>query len=287
MDLERRFRLRPGRPVDLSALDPGFIGDATRESAAEGTARNARRLGDLQYLLHAERRRSLLVCIQGLDASGKDGTIRNVVRSMGPEGVHAHAFKVPSAEEASHDFLRRIHLRTPAHGDVTVFNRSHYEDVLVPRVHGTLPEKVWRARYDTINAFEASLDAAGTRVLKIFLLMSPEEQLRRFEQRLDDPMRRWKITESDYTDRERWRDYVEAYEEALARTGTRDAPWYVVPSDHKWFRDLAVSSILVAALESMGLAVPQPSVDLARIRARYHAAVKAAASGRGPGRKRR
>ena len=164
---------------------------------------------------------------------------------MNPQGTRVHGFKVPSREEAAHDFLWRIEQRTPAKGEVVIFNRSHYEDVLVVRVHNLVPDKVWSKRYDLINAFEKSLVANGTHILKFFLHISEDEQLRRFKQRLDDPQRHWKISEADYAERKFWNDYQEAYEDALSQTSTKHAPWFIIPANHKWFRNLAVSRIVV------------------------------------------
>jgi PPK2 family polyphosphate:nucleotide phosphotransferase len=245
----------------------------TKASAQERLVGQARKLSDLQYLLYAENRRSLLICLQGLDAAGKDGTIRHVLSSMNPAGVRAHAFKVPSALEATHDFLWRVHREAPATGEIVIFNRSHYEDVLVPRVHGTVPKRVWLRRYELINEFEKNLVEGGSHILKFFLHMSSDEQLRRFERRLEDPMRRWKITEADYAERKRWPEYIKAYEQVLERTSTEPAPCFIIPADRKWFRNFAISRILVTTLESLGMKAPQPTVDLNRIRREYHSAV--------------
>lgn len=267
------FRLDPGEAPDLAARDA-----AERErhlthdaGAAEGEKVLAE-LDRLQYLLYADHGRSLLIVLQGLDAAGKDGTIRHVFSGMNPQGVRVAAFKQPTPEEAAHDFLWRAHKAAPARGEVVIFNRSHYEDVLVVRVHDLVPEAVWRARYDEINAFEEMLVANGTRILKFFLHISPEEQLARFAERLDTPAKRWKISESDYTERLLWDRYTDAYEEALRRTSTETAPWYIIPSDHKWFRNLAVARIIAAALAEMNPGTPQVSVDIEDIRRRYHAA---------------
>ncbi len=225
-------------------------------------------------MLYAENRQSVLICLQGLDAAGKDGTIRHVVSGMNPQGTRVHGFKVPSTLEASHDFLWRVHQQAPARGEVVVFNRSHYEDVLVARVHDLVPKDVWSKRYDLINDFERNLVLSGTHVLKFFLHISREEQLRRFKQRLDDPTRQWKISDADYAERKFWPDYVDAYEEALSKTSTRIAPWFVVPANHKWFRNLAISKILQDVLESFDMKTPAPTVDIAKIRRKYHAAEK-------------
>ena len=263
----------PGSHTSLAAIDPGFHGDHTDEDAAKAElARTVARMTELQEKLYAERRHALLVVLQGIDAAGKDGVCWHVIQGMNPQGTAVTGFKQPTPEEAAHDFLWRVHPHAPAKGRVAVFNRSHYEDVLVARVHKLVPEEVWRPRYDQINAFEALLAASGTTILKFFLYISPDEQLDRFRKRLDDPERQWKISESDYTERALWDDYIAAYEAMLHHCSTEVAPWYVIPSNHKWFRNLAVSKIIVETLEDMRLSLPAPSVDLDAIRKAYHAA---------------
>jgi PPK2 family polyphosphate:nucleotide phosphotransferase len=232
------------------------------------------RMAKLQYLLYADGSQALLIVLQGLDAAGKDGTIRHLFSGMNPQGVSVACFKQPTPIEHEHDFLWRIHAHAPSKGGVVIFNRSHYEDVLVVRVHKLVPRDVWSKRYDEINEFEHLLTRDGNvKILKFYLHISPEEQLARFKQRLDDPARNWKISESDYTEREYWPQYVEAYEEALSRTSTKQAPWFVVPSNHKWFRDLVISRIVVDTLDEMGLKLPPTRVDLGQIAKKYHAAV--------------
>jgi PPK2 family polyphosphate:nucleotide phosphotransferase len=228
----------------------------------------------LQYLMYAENRRSLLICLQGLDAGGKDGTVRHVMGAMNPQGTRVHAFKVPSALEASHDFLWRVHEQVPARGEIVIFNRSHYEDVLVARVHSLVPKDVWSKRYDLINDFEKNLVEGGTLIAKFFLHISKDEQLRRFKQRLSDPKRHWKISEADYTERKLWPEYMAAYEAALSRTSTQAAPWFVIPADHKWFRNLAISKILLDLLRSLDMKTPAPTVDIDAIKRKYHSAAK-------------
>jgi PPK2 family polyphosphate:nucleotide phosphotransferase len=191
---------------------------------------------------------------------------------MNPQGTSVFGFKQPSKYEAAHDFLWRAHLRTPGQGEVVVFNRSHYEDVLVVRVHKLVPDSMWSARYDLINDFEKMLSQNGTTILKFFLHISPEEQLSRFKQRLDDPSRHWKISESDYSERELWLQYMEAYEDAMALTSKKRAPWYIIPANHKWFRNLAVSQIIADTMDDMGLQLPATQVDIAELRRKYHAA---------------
>jgi len=231
----------------------------------------AKRLRDLQYLLYAENKRSLLIVLQGLDASGKDGTIRHVLGYMNPQGCRVQAFKQPSSLEAAHDFLWRIHQAVPKKGEAVIFNRSHYEDVLVARVHNLVPKKVWKARYQQINAFESFLTENNTKILKFFLHISPDEQLRRFKKRLDDPDRWWKISESDYSERRYWNDYQQAYQDVVSKCSTGQAPWFVIPSNHKWFRNLAISRIVVEVLEKQQMTFPEPTVDLNEIRNKYHA----------------
>jgi PPK2 family polyphosphate:nucleotide phosphotransferase len=273
MNWRDRFRIRPGARVDLGKIDPDAKdGHTDKHSAAAELADLGRRLQALQYRLYAENRRSLLICLQAMDAGGKDGTIRHVVGPLNPQGTRVHCFKEPSAEEAAHDFLWRVHGQVPARGEIVIFNRSHYEDVLVVRVHDLVPEKVWSRRYERINEFELNLTAGGTHILKFFLHISAEEQLRRFKKRLDDPDRNWKISLADYTERTRWPDYQKAYAEALRRTSTEHAPWFVIPANHKWFRNLAVSRIITESLESLDMTFPPPSVDLDEVRRRYHAA---------------
>jgi PPK2 family polyphosphate:nucleotide phosphotransferase len=274
MDYRKKLAVRPGAKVRLKAIDPAFHGThESEESARTELAREVARLTELQYRLYAERRHALLVVLQGIDAAGKDGTVWHVMSAMNPQGASVTGFKVPTPIEHDHDFLWRIHQHTPGLGQVAVFNRSHYEDVLVARVHNLVPKAVWSKRYDQINAFEELLAASGTTIVKFFLYISPEEQLERFKQRLDDPQRQWKISDSDYKERAFWGDYIKAYEAMLERCSTETAPWYVIPSNHKWFRNLAVSRILADTLQDMKMKLPQPTVDLAAIRKEYHAAV--------------
>lgn len=270
------LRVEAYAPSELHRRDPaGRPEGLSRDEAAALTEDAVAELDRLQYLLFADGGASLLIVLQGLDAAGKDGTIRHVLTGMNPQGVRVAAFKQPSSREAAHDFLWRAHRVVPARGEVAIFNRSHYEDVLVARVHELVPQEVWSSRYDQINAFEALLAANGTAILKFFLHLSPEEQLARFAKRLEDPDRQWKISEADYTERRHWAAYTDAYEAALERCSTPHAPWYVIPSDHKWVRNLAVAQIIADRLEAMHLATPPVRVDLDDIRRRYHEAVRA------------
>ena len=273
MNYRKKFIVEPGCKVRLGKIDPAYTGkDESHDAAVEETAKQVERMQRLQYLLYADARQSLLIVLQGLDAAGKDGTIRHLFTGFNPQGTFVFPFKQPTKEELAHDFLWRAHRVAPGDGEVVIFNRSHYEDVLVVRVHKLVPHSVWSKRYDLINDFEKMLTENGTRILKFFLHISPDEQLERFRQRLDDPERRWKISESDYTARELWPKYLEAYEEGIALTSTKRAPWYVIPSNHKWFRNLAISQIVADTMDDMGLKLPPPRVDLAVIRRKYHAA---------------
>lgn len=271
------FRVQPGSKVHLARIDPDDTAEhKDKQRAAMQVEKLDQQLRDLQYLLYAEGKQSLLICLQALDAAGKDGTINHVLGSMNPQGARVHGFKVPSKEESAHDFLWRIEQQAPKKGEVVIFNRSHYEDVLVTRVHGLIPKQVWKARYAMIRDFEARLHANGTRIIKFFLHISPQEQLRRFKQRLDDPSRRWKISEFDYAERELWGDYTDAYEDAISQTSTKDAPWFIIPANRKWFRNLAVARIVRDTLQSMNMQLPAPTVDIKEIARKYHKAEREA-----------
>jgi PPK2 family polyphosphate:nucleotide phosphotransferase len=273
MSYLERFRVRPGARVKLDDVAPSFTDPRESQETAAGQIEQYRkRLVELQEMLYVERRRSLLICLQGLDTAGKDGTIKHILGAMNPQGCTVTQFRQPSSEEAAHDFLWRVHRATPARGEVAIFNRSHYEDVLIVRVHNQVPKSMWSLRYERINGFERGLVDQGTQVLKFFLHISSGEQLARFKARLDDPTKQWKISESDYQERRSWNDYVAAYEEALSRCSTEHSPWFVIPSNHKWFRNLAVARIVIEHLESLKLSYPKPTADLERIRREYHAA---------------
>jgi PPK2 family polyphosphate:nucleotide phosphotransferase len=273
MGYREEFVVKPGAKLHLDRIDPAYKGKhESHEKAAPEIAASLERVDRFQYLLYADASQSLLVVLQALDAAGKDGVIRHLFTGMNPQGTRVVGFKQPSADECAHDFLWRVHQHAPARGEVVIYNRSHYEDVLVVRVHELVPRETWSKRYELINDFERLLAANGTRVLKFYLHISPCEQLNRFKQRLDDPQRQWKISESDYGERRLWRKYIEAYEEAIERTSTSAAPWFVIPADHKWFRNLAIAQIISDAMQDMGLKVPPPRVDLAEIRKKYHAA---------------
>ncbi len=272
MDYRKQFLVEPGQKLHLKRLDPAFKGHhETHETAAPELEHYRQKLAYQQSLMYAEKKHALLIVLQALDAGGKDGTVNHVFTALNPQGTSVVGFKQPTALELEHDFLWRVHRHAPPKGWVSIFNRSHYEDVLVTRVHKLIDKATWSARYDRIRDFETELFESGTQILKFFSHIGKEEQLARFEQRLDDPARNGKISESDYSERELWDDYIAAFEDALSATSAQHAPWFVIPSNHKWFRNLAVSQI-VADTEDIGMSFPKPIVDLADIRRKYHAA---------------
>ena len=280
MDYREKFGVELGAKVRLAKIDASYTDKhESHEKAQPEIEKHVQRMDKLQYLLYADGNQSLLVVLQALDAAGKDGVIRHVFSGMNPQGTFVFGFKQPSKYEAAHDFLWRAHLRAPGKGEVVIFNRSYYEDVLVVRVHQLVDQSVWSKRYDLINDFETMLSRNGTTILKFFLHISPEEQLARFNQRLDDPSRHWKISDSDYSERELWPKYVEAYEDAIALTSTKRAPWYIIPANHKWFRNLAISQIIADTMGEMGLKLPPTHVDMADIRRKFHTAESEAKDG--------
>jgi PPK2 family polyphosphate:nucleotide phosphotransferase len=286
MDYRKRFVVEPGTKVRLGKIDPAFKDKhESHDTAKAKIEKHVERMAKLQYLLYADGNQSMLVVLQALDAGGKDGVVRHVFSAMNPQGTRVFGFKQPNKLEAAHDFAWRAHLQAPGKGEVVIFNRSHYEDVLVVRVHKLVPKPVWSNRYELINDFEKMLHENGTRILKFYLHISPEEQLERFKQRLDDPPRHWKISNTDYSERELWPDYIEAFEDAMERTSTKHAPWYVIPSNHKWFRNLAISEIVADTMEDMGLKLPPTQVDIVEIHRKYHAAAQKEHRGHKPPRK--
>ncbi len=243
------FRVKPGETVHLSDYDPHYKGDMKRADADKEVVKLNERLGALQEWLYAAEHNSVLIVLQGVDTAGKDGTVSHVMASFNPTGCRVESFKVPTPEEAGHDFLWRVHRVTPLRGSIAIFNRSHYEDVLVARVHDLIPKEVWEKRYDQINNFETLLADAGTIVLKFFLYISKDEQAARLKAREKDADKAWKLSDSDWPEHARYDAYVKAYEDVLSRCSTAHAPWYVVPADHKWYRNLAVAEAVVATLE--------------------------------------
>jgi PPK2 family polyphosphate:nucleotide phosphotransferase len=262
-----KLRVRPGHHVRLRDLNPagtpGFSGDEPRAVAQLATL--GAELEEFHDRLWAERRRSLLVVLQAIDAGGKDGVIRHVMSSFNPQGTIVTSFGVPTPEEAAHDFLWRVHPATPGAGRIAIWNRSHYEEVLVVRVNNLQPESVWRRRYDEINAFEEVVAARGTTIVKFMLHISRDEQRQRLQDRLTDPTKQWKFDRADLVARDRWDEYEAAYEEVLAKCSTSVAPWYVIPADHKWYRNLAVARILVAVARGIDPQPRGPSEDLSGV----------------------
>jgi PPK2 family polyphosphate:nucleotide phosphotransferase len=273
MDFRERFLVQPGSKVDLSGVKAGYrAGLKKKKDGKPMLEKYTQRLAELQYLMYAEGKRSLLIVLQAMDAGGKDGTVNHVFAAMNPQGCRVAGFKQPTPEEADHDFLWRIHRQAPKKGEVVIFNRSHYEDVLVVRVHNLAPHSVWSKRYDRINEFETLLAEHETTILKFYLHISPDEQLKRFKSRIDDPAKHWKISDADYKERSYWDTYMAAFADALGQCSTKHAPWYVIPANHKWFRNLAISQIVCDTLEDLDMSFPDPSVDIEQIQRAYHRA---------------
>ena len=263
-----RFLVQPGKKLRLADVDPrgtpGFDGD--KDAGKARTAELNARFEELQETLYASGTNRLLVVLQAMDAGGKDGTIRSVFEGVNPQGARVACFKQPTATELAHDFLWRVHPHAPARGEVAIWNRSHYEDVLITRVHGTVSEARWRSRYEHIRGFERLLVDEGTTLCKFFLHISKEEQRQRLQERIDDPAKRWKWNAGDLDERARWDDYQVAYAEAIAATSTAQAPWYVVPADRNWYRDLVVAEVLTAALTNLAIRLPTGDPTTATIR---------------------
>jgi PPK2 family polyphosphate:nucleotide phosphotransferase len=258
-ELREALRVKPGQRIHVERIDPSNAHGYTRATALTQTERHLATMADLQDKFWAESKRSILVVLQGIDAAGKDGTINKVMEAFNPQGCVVSSFKVPTPEELGHDFLWRIHKRTPGRGEIGIFNRSHYEDVLVVRVHDLVPKSVWSKRYEQINMFEKTLADAGTTIVKFFLSIDRDEQRARFQARYDDPTRRWKFSLGDLQERKLWDDYQAAFDEAIGKTSTPWAPWYVIPANKKWFRNLAVSSVLAETMTRMKPRYPEPA----------------------------
>lgn len=260
------YRVKPGTKVDLADWPTADTGPyESKESSEAELERQRKRIVGLQERLWAEHTQSLLIVLQATDTGGKDGTIRHVFDGVNPQGCSVVSFKQPSAEELEHDFLWRIHAQTPGKGVITIFNRSHYEDVLVVRVHDVVPQKVWKARFEQINAFEELLAANHTHVLKFFLHISRDEQKKRLQSRLDDPEKRWKFNAADLGDRRRWDEFQIAYADAIEKCSTKQAPWHIIPADHKWFRNVTIAKIVADTLEAMDPKFPEPAAGLDEI----------------------
>ncbi|NPV55326.1 MAG: polyphosphate kinase 2 family protein [Anaerolineae bacterium] len=264
-----RYRVKPGDKVDLDKWDSQDTG-AYQGNKSDGKDRLEEltaELEELQELLFAENKHKVLVVLQGMDTSGKDGVIRHVFEGVNPQGVRVAGFKVPTPQELAHDYFWRVHQQVPGNGEIVIFNRSHYEDVLVVRVHGLVPPARWKKRYDQINAFEKMLAEEGTTILKFFLHVDPEEQRQRLLARLDDPSKHWKFNPGDLKERERWGEYQQAYEDALGKTSTAWAPWYIVPANKKWYRNLVIASVLVETLKGFDMKLEAQLEDVPGLKA--------------------
>lgn len=258
-----KYCVKPGTGVDLSAIDPNEHGDFKGRKQAKKAQKQLRKeLADLQERFYAWDKRSILLVLQAMDTGGKDGTIEDVMRGTNPQGVEVTSFKVPTAEELAHDYLWRVHKATPARRMIGIFNRSHYEDVLVVRVHDLVPETAWRKRYDEINAFEKLLADNGTTILKFYLHISKDEQARRLQARLDTPDKRWKFSKGDLKERLLWDDYQAAYTDALSLCSTDYAPWYMIPANHKWYRNYVITNVLIETLRKLDPQYPEPEQGL-------------------------
>jgi PPK2 family polyphosphate:nucleotide phosphotransferase len=255
--------IKPGAKVDLTKIDPRKVdGDWDKKSAYEQIAENTKQSRDLAYRLYAENKRSVLIVLQGMDTAGKDGTIRRIMTGINPQSCQIVPFKQPSSEELDHDFLWRVHMRVPRRGNIGIFNRSHYEDVLVVRVHNLVPKSEWSKRYDRINDFEQMLTEGHTTIVKCFLHISKEEQRERLQARLDNPDKRWKFAKGDLDERKLWDEYQKAYRVAVESCNTEHAPWHIIPSDRKWYRNLVVSTLLLETLEKLDPKFPKAEEGL-------------------------
>lgn len=263
----KRFRVKPDQRLHLDDFDPSDTSafDGGKKECAEINLGIQQRIGELQELLYAEHKQRVLVVLQGMDTSGKDGTVRHVMNDCSLQGVRVVSFKKPTETELEHDYLWRVHSQVPSNGEIAIFNRSHYEDVLVVRVHSDLGDKHWKKRFRQINDFERMLAETGTTILKFFLHISRDEQRARLEERITDPTKRWKFQHGDLDERKLWKDYMHAYEEALAETSTDCAPWYIVPANHKWFRNYVVGKTIAEELEDLKMHYPEPDLSGERV----------------------
>ena len=270
MSLASKHLIKPGTKVRLDDLETRCKGPFEgKQQARTFTAEMSQEIRDLQYRQFVEGKQSLLIVLQAPDAAGKDGLIRNVLGQMNPQGCRTYPFKAPTQKELGHDFLWRVHHCTPARGHVSIFNRSHYEDVLIVRVEDLVPKSIWSERYEIINSFEKNLKASGTTILKFYLHISKDEQLSRFRKRFENPAKHWKLNLADYTARAQWEQYREAYEDVFRNCNHADAPWFVIPADNKWYRDASVAGIVRDTLREMNPQLPPVEVDLDEIRRHY------------------
>jgi PPK2 family polyphosphate:nucleotide phosphotransferase len=259
-----RYLVEPDTKVKLSKWDPDDTGDpkVSKEAKLAETEELNKKLQSLQELLYAEHKHKVLVVLQAMDTGGKDGVISHVFDGVNPQGVRVASFKTPTAQELDHDYLWRVHKEVPGKGEMVIFNRSHYEELLVVRVHNIVPPEAWKKHFDQINQFERMLAEEGTTILKFYLHIDRDEQKQRLQARLDDPAKRWKFRLGDLDDRKLWPEFIQAYEDVLSKTSTDYAPWYIVPANHKWYRNLVISSVLVETLEALKMKFPEPEENL-------------------------
>jgi len=262
-----KYRILPGSSVDLGKWDPNdkSLFDIEKSEGKKLLLQLNEELEGLQELLYAEGKNKLLIVLQAMDSGGKDGTIRHVFEGVNPQGVKVASFKVPTEKELAHDYLWRVHEHTPGNGEIVIFNRSHYEDVLVVRVHNIVSKEIWSRRYEHIRAFEKLLAEEGTTILKFYLHIDKDEQKERFQARLDEPKKNWKFSRGDLEERKLWKEYQESFQDAIEKTSTESAPWYVIPANRKWYRNLVISSIIIEKLKSLDMAFPESEEDLSGI----------------------
>jgi PPK2 family polyphosphate:nucleotide phosphotransferase len=258
-------KVKPHQKIKLAEVDPEDTGGLKKDEAKELLVQNIERMAELQNVLYAEGKHALLIVLQAMDAGGKDGTIRSIMSGVNPQGVVVTSFKAPTPEELAHDFLWRIHQAAPPHGMIGIFNRSHYEDVLIVRVKNLVPKKVWQARYDHINNFEQLLVDNGVTILKFYLHISKEEQKKRLQARLVEADKRWKFNPGDLGERARWDDYMQAFEDVFEKCSSKAVPWYIVPANKKWYRNVVISETIVKTLESLNMKYPEPAEGLEQI----------------------
>ena len=265
-EIIKKLMVIKGKKINLQRLSPDYNFSIDEEKAEYALKQNLKkRMSELQYRLYAERKNGLLIVFQGIDTSGKDSTIRHVISAFNPQSCAVKAFKEPTTEDLSHDFLWRIHKRAPSRGEIVVFNRSHYEDIIQPRVHKTIHKSIWSQRYEHINAFERCLSDNSIKIIKFFLHISKEEQRKRLEERMNDPSKQWKVSESDITERKFWKNYTVAYQDIINRCSNLWAPWYIIPANKKWFRNLVVALVIVDTLERMKPKFPKPTINLSKM----------------------
>lgn len=264
--MKKGIQIPPDKKIRLQDFDPEDTEKYDKEEAKSETAKNIARLAELQEVMYAEGKHALLIILQAMDAAGKDSTIRQVMSGVNPQGCRVTSFKAPTPDELAHDFLWRVHAHVPPRGYIGIFNRSHYEDVLIVRVHSLVPEKVWGERYEHINHFEKLLAANGVTILKFFLHISKDEQKKRLEERLADKSKNWKFNPGDLKERDLWDEYMEAYEDAINKCNTARAPWHIVPANKKWYRNLVISARLVEALENLDMKYPPAPEGLEQIK---------------------